>query len=55
LFSRFQGDIPQTLISQYLGRVYSDVVSKRIGASARDLCLAAIDAALAPYSMATSR
>ncbi|MDR9762907.1 D-tagatose-bisphosphate aldolase, class II, non-catalytic subunit [Rhizobium redzepovicii] len=54
LFSRLPGDIPETLISQYLARLYPDVVSKRIAPNARELCLAAIDAALAPYSAATA-
>ncbi|WP_283193673.1 D-tagatose-bisphosphate aldolase, class II, non-catalytic subunit [Rhizobium sp. AN80A] len=46
--------IPETLISQYLARVYPDVVTGRVAPRARDLCLAAIDAALAPYSTATA-
>ncbi len=54
VFDRLQGDIPETLISQYLARLYPDVVSKRIVPRARELCLAAIDAALAPYSAATA-
>jgi D-tagatose-bisphosphate aldolase class II non-catalytic subunit len=54
LFDRLQRDIPETLISQYLSRVYPAVVSKRIAPRARELCLAAIDTALAPYSIATA-
>ncbi|MFS2151864.1 D-tagatose-bisphosphate aldolase, class II, non-catalytic subunit [Rhizobium sp. Rhizsp42] len=46
--------IPETLISQYLARVYPDVVTGRVAPRARDLCLAAIDAALGPYSTATA-
>ncbi|MGR9354573.1 D-tagatose-bisphosphate aldolase, class II, non-catalytic subunit [Rhizobium leguminosarum] len=52
LFSRLPDEIPETLISQYLGRLYSDVVSKRVAPKARELCLAAVDAVLAPYSAA---
>ncbi|TIX90181.1 D-tagatose-bisphosphate aldolase, class II, non-catalytic subunit [Rhizobium sp. P44RR-XXIV] len=54
VFDRLQGDIPETLISQYLARLYPDVVSKRIVPRARGLCLAAIDTVLAPYSAATA-
>ncbi|MGO6905179.1 class II D-tagatose-bisphosphate aldolase non-catalytic subunit, partial [Rhizobium ruizarguesonis] len=54
LFRRLPDEIPETLISQYLGRLYSDVVSKRVAPKARELCLAAIDTALAPYSGATA-
>ncbi len=53
LLVRFEGDIPETLISQYLGRVYPAVVAKKVLPRARDLCIAAIDAALEPYSAAT--
>ena len=52
LLARFEGDIPETLISQYLGRVYPAVVARRVLPRARDLCIAAIDAALEPYSAA---
>lgn len=41
--------IPETLISQYLARLYPAVVSGALAATPRDLCLAAIDAALDPY------
>ncbi|TAW05661.1 D-tagatose-bisphosphate aldolase, class II, non-catalytic subunit [Rhizobium ruizarguesonis] len=54
LFRRLPDEIPETLISQYLGRLYPDVVSKRVAPKARELCLAAIDTALAPYSGATA-
>ena len=54
LFAALPDPIPETLVSQYLGRVYPDVVSGRVVPRARDLCLAAIDAALAPYSVATA-
>ena len=54
LFDQLRGDIPETLISQYLARSYPDVVAKRVVPRARELCLAAIDAALAPYSAATA-
>lgn len=54
LFARFNGDIPETLISQHLGRIYPAVVAGRVLPRPRDLCMAAIDAALAPYSAATS-
>ncbi|MBY5332771.1 D-tagatose-bisphosphate aldolase, class II, non-catalytic subunit [Rhizobium leguminosarum] len=54
LFSRLPDEIPETLISQYLGRFYSDVVSKRVAPKARELCLAAVDAVLAPYSAAAA-
>jgi D-tagatose-1,6-bisphosphate aldolase subunit GatZ/KbaZ len=48
--ARFNGRvIPQTLISQYLARLYLQVVSDGLAAAPRDLCLAAIDAALDPY------
>ena len=54
LFARLPGEIPETLISQHLGRIYPDVVEKRVAPEARALCLAAIDAALSPYSGATA-
>ncbi|MFS8047342.1 D-tagatose-bisphosphate aldolase, class II, non-catalytic subunit [Rhizobium sp. BR 314] len=53
LLNRFVDDIPETLISQYLGRLYPAVVAGKISSRARDLCIAAIDSALAPYSAAT--
>ncbi len=56
LFERLAGrDIPETLISQYLGRLYSDVTSGQLKSGPRDLCLAAIDQALLPYSQATKK
>ncbi|MBO9195151.1 D-tagatose-bisphosphate aldolase, class II, non-catalytic subunit [Rhizobium sp. 16-449-1b] len=54
LMAALPDPIPETLISQYLARVYPDVVTGRVAPRARDLCLAAIDAALAPYSTATA-
>jgi D-tagatose-bisphosphate aldolase class II non-catalytic subunit len=54
LFERLNGrDIPETLVSQYLGRLNPQIVSGTLAPKARDLCLAAIDGALAPYSIAT--
>lgn len=54
LFAQLPATIPETLISQHLGRIYPDVVAGRVKSSARELCLAAIDAALSPYSHATA-
>ncbi len=54
LLARLPAAIPETLISQYLGRIYPEVVAGRVKPSARDLCIAAIDAALSPYSQATA-
>ncbi|MGM4913822.1 D-tagatose-bisphosphate aldolase, class II, non-catalytic subunit [Rhizobium sp. 768_B6_N1_8] len=54
LLARLPDEIPETLISQHLARVYPDVVEKRVAPKARDLCLAAVDAALAPYATATA-
>ncbi|TCL64077.1 D-tagatose-bisphosphate aldolase, class II, non-catalytic subunit [Rhizobium sp. BK251] len=54
LLARLPETIPETLISQHLARLYPDVVEKRLAPKARDLCLAAIDAALAPYTAATA-
>ncbi len=53
LLNRFDDDIPETLVSQYLGRLYPAVVAGKVSPRARDLCIAAIDSALAPYSAAT--
>jgi D-tagatose-1,6-bisphosphate aldolase subunit GatZ/KbaZ len=47
-------EIPETLVSQYLGRLYPAVAAGRVAARARPLCLAAIDAALDPYVEATA-
>ena len=44
--------IPETLISQYLARHLPDVVSGKLKPTPRDLCVAAIDAALDQYSAA---
>ncbi|MFQ6242576.1 D-tagatose-bisphosphate aldolase, class II, non-catalytic subunit [Sinorhizobium meliloti] len=54
LFAELPEQIPETLISQYLGRLYPEVIAGRVSPSARALCLAAIDTALAPYSAATA-
>ncbi len=54
LLARLPDEIPETLISQHLARLYPDVVEKRVAPRARDLCLAAVDAALAPYATATA-
>ncbi|MBB3657729.1 D-tagatose-1,6-bisphosphate aldolase subunit GatZ/KbaZ [Rhizobium sp. BK650] len=54
LFAQLPDEIPETLISQHLARLYPDVVEKRLAPKPRDLCLAAIDAALAPYAAATA-
>ena len=55
LFARLgDRDIPETLISQYLGRLHAAVVSARVAPRPRSLCLAAIDAALDPYCAATA-
>jgi D-tagatose-bisphosphate aldolase class II non-catalytic subunit len=54
LIAALPDPIPETLISQYLSRVYPGVVTGRVAPRARDLCVAAIDAALAPYSVATA-
>jgi D-tagatose-1,6-bisphosphate aldolase subunit GatZ/KbaZ len=54
LLARLPDEIPETLISQHLARLYPDVVEKRVAPKARDLCLAAVDAALAPYAAATA-
>jgi len=54
LFARLPETIPETLISQHLARLYPDVVEKRVAPKAHDLCLAAVDAALAPYAAATA-
>ncbi|MDE3795760.1 D-tagatose-bisphosphate aldolase, class II, non-catalytic subunit [Sinorhizobium meliloti] len=55
LFAALPAHIPETLISQYLGRLYPHVVAGRVAPNARDLCLAAIDDALAPYRAATAQ
>ncbi len=47
--------IPETLVSQYLGRLYPAVASGHLAPEPRALCLAAIDQALAPYRIATIR
>jgi D-tagatose-1,6-bisphosphate aldolase subunit GatZ/KbaZ len=47
--------IPETLVSQYLGRLYPAVAAGTLPARPRELCLAAVDLALAPYREATTR
>jgi len=47
--------IPETLVSQYLGRLYPAVAAGDLPARPKALCLAAIDLALAPYRTATTR
>jgi D-tagatose-1,6-bisphosphate aldolase subunit GatZ/KbaZ len=46
--------IPETLVSQYLPRVYPAVAAGKISAQPRSLCLAAVDGALDPYYAATA-
>ena len=53
LFERLEGhSIPETLVSQHLARLYPAMVEGKLLARPRELCLAAIDAALDPYSAA---
>ena len=47
-------DIPETLVSQYLSRLYPSVLDGKISRKARELCLAAVDAALDPYFAAVA-
>jgi D-tagatose-1,6-bisphosphate aldolase subunit GatZ/KbaZ len=55
LFDELSGiAIPETLVSQYLGRLYPRVAAGELPARPRDLCLAAVDLALEPYRIATS-
>lgn len=55
LFERLAGKaIPETLISQHLGRLYPTVAEGRLAPEARALCLAAVNLALDPYSAATA-
>jgi len=49
-----QRDIQETLISQHLSRLYPAVLAGTVEAKPRALCLAAIDAALKPYSTAVN-
>jgi len=46
--------IPETLVSQYLGRLYPAVASGDLPGTPKALCLAAIDLALEPYRVATT-
>lgn len=55
LFGRFgEADIPETLISQHLARLYPAVMTGDLVARPRELCLASIDAALDPYYFAVA-
>ena len=55
LFARLAGrTLPETLISQHLGRLYSAVAEGRLAPDARALCVAAVDGALDPYYAATA-
>jgi D-tagatose-1,6-bisphosphate aldolase subunit GatZ/KbaZ len=55
LMARLGGDeIPATLVSQYLPRLWDGVRDGRIRPLARDLCVASVRAALDPYSAACS-
>jgi D-tagatose-1,6-bisphosphate aldolase subunit GatZ/KbaZ len=47
-------DIPETLISQYLPRLYPAVVAGKLLCRPHDFCIAAIDRALDPYYAATA-
>lgn len=54
LFARLEGvEIPETLVSQFLAPLYPLVSAGRVAARARELCIAAVRHALAPYSEAT--
>ncbi len=53
LMSRLDGvEIPATLVSQYLPRLWDDVRDGSVRPMARDLVIASVRAALAPYSAA---
>jgi D-tagatose-1,6-bisphosphate aldolase subunit GatZ/KbaZ len=54
LLMRLSGrDIPETLVSQYLPRLYPMIIAGELPRRPRDLCIAAIDLALDPYAAAT--
>lgn len=56
LFAKLDAvSIPETLVSQYLGRLYPAVAAGGPGPTPKNLCLAAIDLALEPYRTATTR
>lgn len=56
LFAKLEAvSIPETLISQYLGRLYPAVAAGELDAKPKVLCLAAINVALEPYRVATTR
>jgi D-tagatose 6-phosphate 4-epimerase len=46
-------ELPETLVSQYLARVYDDVSAGDLEPNARNLVIASIRKALAPYTTAT--
>jgi D-tagatose-1,6-bisphosphate aldolase subunit GatZ/KbaZ len=55
LFAKLEAvSIPETLVSQYLGRLYPAVAAGSLKATPKALCLAAIDLALEPYRVATT-
>ena len=54
LFSRLPSRIAEPLISQYLAKIYPQVVTGHVRPEPRELCLAAITAALDPYAHATA-
>ena len=47
-------ELPETLVSQYLARVYDDVSAGTLTPTARNLAIASIRKALEPYSIATN-
>lgn len=54
LFASLPEKIAEPLISQHLARIYTQVVTGEVVPTPRELCLAAVRAALEPYSIATS-
>jgi D-tagatose-bisphosphate aldolase class II non-catalytic subunit len=55
LFDRLgERDIPETLISQYLSRLYPSVLAGKVLPRPRDLCLAAVEVVLDPYYLAVN-
>lgn len=56
LFAKLEAvAIPETLVSQYLGRLYPAVAAGALKSTPKALCLAAVDLALEPYRVATTR
>ncbi|MBG20402.1 MAG: hypothetical protein CML31_10665, partial [Rhizobiales bacterium] len=47
-------ELPETLVSQYLARVYDDVSAGTLTPTARNLAIASVRKALEPYSIATN-